>query len=540
MSAIAIQSSPPAPDANERPAVYADRIGRLYANGASQESKREFGQFFTPVEIAEFMARLCQTTAERVRALDPGAGAGVLSCALCEALAARRGSLKEIDLVAYESDQRLTIHLDASLSYAKRWLLARGIKLRYQIKTDDFVLAQSPALNPEPSLFPLTNAREPEFDLVITNPPYFKISKSDPRARAASAVVHGQPNIYALFMAISAALLKPGGRMVCITPRSYTAGPYFQLFRDRFFDLMRPEAIHLFGSRREAFGRDEVLQENLILLARRGDGWLAQGAKTEVEISFSHGAHDIHQADRRRLPLVDVLDSRNRARVLQIPLFSEDDQAVSLVRSWSGNLHTYGLEISTGPVVPFRAEPLLSRSGQIDKTHAPLLWMHNVTAMRAQWPVENRNKEQYIIMSRESKPLLVSNRNYVLLRRFSAKEARRRLIAAPYLASQLDSSHIGLENHLNYVHRPGGSLSETEAYGLAALLNSSVIDTYFRTFNGNTQISATELRTMPLPPLKLIRTLGARAMTDNPDLASLDDLIDGMFVNCRGDVNGEG
>ncbi|WP_439116320.1 hypothetical protein [Paludifilum halophilum] len=34
---------------------------------------------------------------------------------------------------------------------------------------------------------------------------------------------------------MSAFLLRAGGQLVYITPRSYTAGPYFRLFRERFF-----------------------------------------------------------------------------------------------------------------------------------------------------------------------------------------------------------------------------------------------------------------------------------------------------------------
>lgn len=65
-----------------------------------------------------------------------------------------------------------------------------------------------------------------------------------------------------------------------------------------------------------------------------------------------------------------------------------------------------------------------------------------------------------------------------------------------------------IENHLNYIYRPGGDLSSEETRGLAALLNSSLMDTYFRRFSGNTQVSATELRALPLPPLELIIALG--------------------------------
>jgi len=571
------QHQTPKPYENERPTAYADRIGRWYAALVSQRHKKGLGQYLTPVEIATFMARLCNQVNHSplhrpLRVLDPGAGAGILSCALCEVLAERRikqegpeeqGKPEEgpegplvpqgIDLEVWEMDAELAIHLAACLSYAKEWLQASGseITLTFTINTDDFVLAYAETLDNSLKLFPGRSGETERFDLVISNPPYFKVAKSDPRAQAATAVVHGQPNIYAFFMAISASLLKRGGRFVFITPRSYAAGPYFQLFRKRFFAIMQPEAIHLFGSRQDAFNRDDILQENIILVARRSDGWSNRPGREKktveaetgtvetvtveeetVEVSSSAGIRDLSTIDlsmpiKRTVPLSDILDLTSKDKVLRIPVAENDDHTDRLVRSWRGNLHTYGLEISTGPVVPFRATSLLSREGNVPKAHAPLLWMQNVTAMKVEWPTEARGKEQYIaINAAASRSLLVVDKNYVLLRRFSAKEQHRRLIAAPLLAHRMGSPLIGLENHLNYIHRPGGSLTQEEAYGLAILLNSALLDTFFRTYNGNTQVSATELRAMPLPPLDVIIELGRRAMTLSNPVERIDSLIE--------------
>lgn len=74
----------PAPREGERPTSYADRVGRWYAAWVSVERKKGLGQYLTPVEVAGFMARLCKPVGCSVRVLDPGAGAGILSCALCE------------------------------------------------------------------------------------------------------------------------------------------------------------------------------------------------------------------------------------------------------------------------------------------------------------------------------------------------------------------------------------------------------------------------------------------------------------------------
>jgi hypothetical protein len=65
------------------------------------------------------------------------------------------------------------------------------------------------------------------------------------------------------------------------------------------------------------------------------------------------------------------------------------------------------------------------------------------------WPIAGSNKRQYISEKPESEYLLVPNATYVVMRRFSAKEEHRRIVAAALLEGQLPGRTIGLENHLN-------------------------------------------------------------------------------------------
>ena len=94
------------------------------------------------------------------------------------------------------------------------------------------------------------------------------------------------------------------------------------------------------------------------------------------------------------------------------------------------------------------------------------------------------------------------------LRRFSAKEEHRRLNSSPFLKDKLPCRFVAFENHVNFIHRPRGKVSKTEALGISAILNSVFLDTYFRVSNGNTQVSATEIRDMPLPSMSTIKRLG--------------------------------
>lgn len=502
----------PEPMQDERPAAYAERLGLWYAPHRTAEHKKQLGQYQTPLAVAYYMAGLFRASSSSLRILDPGAGTGILSCALCEIIASVPSELREIDLVAYEIDPTIARCLGACLAYTQQWLECRNVTLRYRIVVEDVILANADAFMQSPRLLDTNQAREAQFDLVISNPPYTKVPKTDMRARVAAMMVHGQSNLYALFMMLSAYLLKPHGTLLFITPRSYTSGPYFRLFRERFFAVMKPEIIHLFDSRTEPFSRDKILQENVILVAQRLEGWHKRSQEATVAISTSAGTRDISQLSTRKIAMAQVMDYATPEKMLRIPISMSDDAISAIVHSWRYTLHALGMEVSTGPVVAFRAREWLDTSESDPETCAPLLWMNNVQPMQIMWPAPQPRKPQFIRIAKKSHSILLAKKNYVVMRRFSAKEEQRRIIAAPFLGSAVHARYIGFENHLNYLYRSGGHLTDEETYGLAILLNSELLDRYFRISNGNTQVSATELRRIPLPSIEIIRAIGARGL----------------------------
>jgi len=493
-TAAAISPGLPRPLVDESPAEYAARLGVFYLGEKRTEGRRELGQFFTPLEVARFMARLARPGRKVRYVLDPGAGVGILACALCEEL-----QVGPVHIDAYEIDLGLSYLLRATLENAQEWLSHKGIALTFTIHETDFVTENAVYLS-ETTLFDSSPPRT--YDVAVLNPPYFKLGKSDPRARAASEIVHGQPNIYALFMGITASLLADRGVMVSITPRSFTTGDYFRRFREHIFSRVAPEAIHLFDSRKDAFREDSVLQENVILRARKAK----PGSVKTVRVSASGGIADLKLPRSRAIPMESVLDVRSKDFVFHIPADEKDEDILRFVRAWPETLRSLGLAVSTGPVVAFRSREFLEQE-EGDST-VPLLWLQHIKPMAVTWPLAGKRKPQRIRDGHASRKLLLPSENYVVLRRFSAKEESRRLVAAPLFGKALSKTTIGLENHLNYVYRMRGHLSREEAAGLAAVLGSSLLDRYFRVSNGNTQVNATELRALPLPSLPLVEAIG--------------------------------
>ena len=161
---------------------------------------------------------------------------------------------------------------------------------------------------------------------------------------------------------------------------------------------------------------------------------------------------------------------------------------------------------------------------------APLIWLHNIKDMEYIFPLKKGIKESYIIDSKESRKLLLKNKNYVLIRRFSSKDDKIRLICAPYFASESKYERIGIENHLNYIYRPNGELSDEEIWGISALFGSKLFDTYFRTFNGNTQVGASELKQIKIPLLEEIVMIGRILKnTIHPSKIEIENIINNVL-----------
>ena len=78
-----------------------------YVNSFPKKERKSYGQFFTPIQTAEYMASLIRTESEKVKILDPGCREnGLLTAAVVEHLIAR-GTAREISVVLYENDKNI-------------------------------------------------------------------------------------------------------------------------------------------------------------------------------------------------------------------------------------------------------------------------------------------------------------------------------------------------------------------------------------------------------------------------------------------------
>lgn len=497
-----------------------------FESSSSIDHRRSIGHFGTPVKIARYMASMFSIpSTDTIRLLDAGAGVGTLAAAVCDRVADLEKP-KRLEIVLYENETTIVPLLKRTMEGARSRLAKGGHSLDYTIVTDDFILSNQ---NAQPSLFGNGKVSSGQFDWVIMNPPYFKISRNSPHANAMEHIIHGQPNIYALFMAQGIELLKDDGEIVAITPRSYCSGLYFRSFRQWLLKHVNPTHIHIFESRTEAFQESEVLQEIMILAAQR------HGRARQIKLTVSNGK-EFEGVLSQSISLQTLMDDSRGEQIIRIPSHPRDLEVMEIMDAWPNRFDKQGLRISTGPIVMFRAPQAFLKHNS-DKDTVPLLSSQNVRPFLMIWPSSKAvSKTEHIEVVPETESLLIPNKNYLLIKRFTSKEERRRIVAGIHRKRQRIHEWLGLENHLNYVYKANHEeLTETELFGLAAIFNSAIMDRYFRALNGNTQVNASDIKSIPLPSSTAIEAIG-REVQRISDYNPVE--IEGIILNTLS-INGK-
>jgi adenine-specific DNA-methyltransferase len=179
------------------------------------------------------------------------------------------------------------------------------------------------------------------------------------------------------------------------------------------------------------------------------------------------------------------------------------------MRRLPNSLGELGIAVSTGRVVDFRARQWLQ--SRPTPGAFPLIYPLNFSGQTVVWPREQGKKAQALEATCPD-DVLIPVGYYTLVKRFSSKEEKRRIVACVLDPQSVSGSRVGLENHLNYFHKNGAGLDRELAIGLARFLNTEQVDTYFRQWSGHTQVNATDLRSLRYPSIEILRQAGTCAL----------------------------
>lgn len=471
------------------------------------------GQFMTPPPVAAFMAGLFGDLPRDVRLLDAGAGQGSLTEAFVRHACARRDKPRSISATAFEVDAALLPRLRQAMKNCAEACSEAGVAFEHEVVIDDYVLRSSDALMEGRGL-------ANHFDCAILNPPYAKINSNSTWRRALRVMGIETSNLYTGFVAVALEHLKAGGQMVAITPRSFCNGTYFVSFRRRLLEEAAIEHIHLYDSRRKTFAEDAVLQENIIFRLTKGT---PQSESVYLSASEGPGA----EVTERRVLFTEVVAPKDTQRFIRLPITAEHSALADKVSALPATLADLGIKVSTGRVVDFRAREHL-RKLPGDGT-VPLIYPMHFNSGGIDWPKPEGRKSNALALNDSTMDIVVPSGTYVLAKRFTSKEEKRRLVAVVYDAGGIHAEYVGFENHLNYFHESGRGLPAALARGLALFLNSTAVDDFFRQFSGHTQVNATDIRNMHFPDRAALERLGSLAERAWPDQATIDEAVEALL-----------
>ena len=467
---------------------------RLHLSKSTRaEKKSYFGQFLTPERTAAFMVSLFLDGNESCHLLDAGAGIGSLTAAFLERWKRGEFHFQRVSVEAFELDHDLIDHL---LNTLNKYNNECGFSAK--IYEEDFIHSAVESLTGNLFSRPLGY-----FTHAILNPPYKKLKSNSAHRSALRHVGIETVNLYSAFVALAVALAKEGGQIVAIIPRSFCNGPYYKPFRDFILERTAIRQIHLFHSRTNAFKDDGVLQENIIIHLECGG---RQGPVT-VSVSTDGSFYDLIS---HKYPFDRIVFPDDPARFIHIPT-SPEQNAIEQSPAIRYTVADLGIKVSTGPVVDFRLKAHLR--DMPEPGTVPLLYPRHFSDSSTIWPIQGMKKPNAIERNIDTEKWLYPSGFYCVVRRFSSKEEKRRIMASVVEPEVFgDAPVLGFENHLNLFHENKNGLSEPLARGLAVFLNTTSVDEHFRRFSGHTQVNATDLRLMKYPSRDILTQLGGWAM----------------------------
>jgi adenine-specific DNA-methyltransferase len=489
---------------------------RLDANRKlNPKTKAAMGQFMTPAPVTRFMASLFKKKdAGEIRLLDAGAGVGSLTAAFVEEICQWEAQLSRFTATTYELDPVLVEYLTSTLRECHHACKNAEVEFASEIRQEDFIKAGTEMIRAD--LFPAILGKS-HFTHAILNPPYKRINSNSEHRLLLRSIGIETVNLYTAFLGIVVMLLRPGGELVAITPRSFCNGPYYKLFRKLFLDSMALKRIHVFESRKQAFRDDDVLQENIIFHA------IKRAKQEQITISSSSGL-DFTNMTIQEVDYEQLVNPKDLESFLHIPTTELDQRVTDRMKVFNYTLKDLDIDVCTGPVVDFRAkEHICARP---EPSTVPLIYPSHFEKNFIAWPKLDSRKPNAIIDPTPSRKWLMPNGYYTVVRRFSSKEEKRRVVAAVHDPANVPGEKIGFENHLNIFHAKQQGLNPDLARGLAVYLNSTLFDVYFRQFNGHTQVNASDLRNLKYPSPEMLQRLGTSV--DNNNFPTQQD-IDGRL-----------
>jgi hypothetical protein len=315
------------------------------------------------------------------------------------------------------------------------------------------------------------------FDVIIGNPPYFVIKKDEKLKSNYEEDYHflksGRVNIYQLFMGCSAYLLTENGVMTFIHPKTLLSDAYLSATRDFLLSHFSTFDIVNIVSRKDTFGA--VLQSVIVSL------WNKNKSSHECHVSEIFKKSEFLNLSFLSLEKNDIVSPYKTLLVSGNPIIYNIEKKLR-------NIETMPLNFITGSIEWNKYSPYLSGAKKANSKR--LIYGENIQRFHF---AESRNRINTSFLSNKASKVPVLAETAIFTQRTTAVEQPYRIISLIINPKTFDMPIIS-ENGTNVFICKDNQF----AYYILGILNSKLIDFYFRLFNSNTHVSSTELNRLPI------------------------------------------
>lgn len=485
--------------------------GKLIREKSKSENIR-LGRLFTKKDTARLMGSMLELDETKAvyTILDPGAGTGILAAAAIEEICKRCPEAKQIYITCYENDPVFLPMLKNNLErIRKKCRHDYGVKLFVTVYEENYLTDSKNHYTV--ALF--DEIIEDKFDIIMCNPPTHLVDKSSEEASAVGGVTQLKISAAVLFARLAAKHLEVGGQLVIMLPTTVSTASQLVGFRKEMANALALKKIHLFVGKQKNAKRAIPLKKSFILAYANSD----KADTVAITTSTDNGA------TVTELPPVSygfVIDEQDGSMTL--PKSVEDTKIVKHITDLPETLSSLGLKMSTGLIIDSRCEGLLFTDPI--KGAVPLIRPSAIRGGQIAFPLPI--KHQYI--APVSANLVQKNKNMVIIKRVPAKSDDRFVNSAIYMAAQLPSyRYISTHNKINFIDTKdkNAEICPRLAFGLFALLNSTIYDRYISIVSKSKQINSKEMRELPLPPRNIIENIGMRLMATKQTTVAVCDQI---------------
>lgn len=308
-----------------------------------------------------------------------------------------------------------------------------------------------------------------DFDLIIGNPPFFRIKPDDKNA-ICSCVSYGHNYIHSIFVHWSLQHLKKNGQACLFLPQSMLSGLYYKKLRESLLANSSLDLIITDRKHEESF----MVQQDIMIL---------YFSKTEVKKDFKIGIPDLIYNGISEIPLpLSITNNTNSV----IPVFKSSEQKKSAERLSNHEILDIieEFEISTGNFVWNQNKEFIfpeSKEGTIPLIMGPSVTPDGIKVGQAKFNYCFPPETRYIKSDLS-----------ILFRRMSPIGNESRMVAA--IIDNTETPFYVVENHVNIIKHKENDLIKTKR--MLSFLLSDDFNLILDSFCQTNQVSTNDLLTI--------------------------------------------